>query len=266
MFCSLLIVLSAAGSLSTVEGVAAVPLNFLSGIFNTLSLGASNVVTDISEIQDLRDRNAELEEALAQLQPEIVQLREINSDYQRLASLLDYSSAALNQQTVAAEVISYDQNSLLRTIVVNRGVRDGIARGMPVVTGNGLIGRVLDVFATTSRILLITDPTSSVSARLQTTRAQGSIVGLLSGNLRMDLIPLEAEVQVGDIVITSGLGGNFPPDLTIGQVESVRQFEFELNQTAEVRSLVDFDTLEFVLIITNFQPVDISAFDTEGEN
>ena len=122
----------------------------------------------------------------------------------------------------------------------------------------------LTSFATSSRVLLVTDPSSAVSARLQTTRAQGSVVGLLTGNLRMIMIPLDADVQEGDIVITSGLGGNFPPDIPIGQVTSKRQFEFELNQTAEVLSLVDFDTLEFVLVITSFQPVDFSAFEDES--
>jgi rod shape-determining protein MreC len=77
------------------------------------------------------------------------------------------------------------------------------------------------------------------------------------------LIPIGQAVQEGDMVLTSGLGGNFPPDLIIGQVTSIRQFEFDLYQTAEVRSLVNFDTLEFVLVVTGFTPVDISVFINE---
>jgi rod shape-determining protein MreC len=78
----------------------------------------------------------------------------------------------------------------------------------------------------------------------------------------MQFIPVDSEVAVGDLVITSGLGGNFPPDIVIGQVTSRRKFEFELWQEAEVSSLVNFATLEFVLVITNFDPADISVFDT----
>ena len=114
-----------------------------------------------------------------------------------------------------------------------------------------------------TRVLLVNDPSSFVSGRLQTTREEGSIQGLPAGGLRMIDIPLGADVQVGDVVLTSGLGGNFPPDLLIGTVSSVRQFEFELSQEAEVRSLIDFDTLEFVLVVTSFQPVDPSIFDDE---
>lgn len=261
--CSGLILTSVAGIIAPVEGIAATPLNFLAGIFNDLTRGAGGLFSDLAEIQDLRARNAELEEALAQFQAELVELREIASDYQRLSDLLDYTSSVQNQETIAAEVINYDQNSLLRTIAINRGTRDGITRGMPVVTHQGLVGRVINVTANASRVLLVTDPSSHVSARLQTTRDQGSVQGQLTGNLRMVMIPQEAEVRVGDLVFTSGLGGNFPSDIPIGQITSKHQFEFELNQEAEVHSLVDFDTLEFVLVITSFQPIDLSAFEDE---
>jgi len=261
--CGGLIIISAAGTIAPVEGVLATPLNFLSGIFNDISQTVNSAITDLSEIQELRQRNAELEEALAQFQAELVGLREINSDYQRLSDLLEYTTSVQNQEFVTADVINFDQSSLLRTIVINRGARDGIARGMPVVTRQGLVGRIVEVSANASRVLLINDPSSYVSVRLQTSRAEGSVEGQLTGNLRMIDIPLNADVREGDLVLTSGLGGNFPADIVIGQVTSTRQFEFELNQEAEVRSLINFDTLEFVLVVTSFQPVDISVFENE---
>ena len=260
-FCLGLMFLSQAGVLAPVEGIAAVPLNFISGIFNNVALQLTGGVTDIAELQNLRQRNADLEEALAQFQSELVELREIASDYERLTELLDYTTRATNQEFVAADVINVDQSNLLRTITSNRGARDGIAPGMPVVSGQGLIGQVLDVSANASRVLLITDRSSAISARLQTSRVEGSVQGQLSGNLRMTMIPLDQAVGVGDLVITSGLGGNFPPDIVIGVVTSIRQFEFELFQEAEVTSLNNFDTLEFVLVMTSFEPVDLSIFE-----
>jgi rod shape-determining protein MreC len=263
-FCFGLMVLSQTGLLGPLETVASAPLNLISGIFNNIALSITGGVTDITELQNLRQRNADLEEALAQFQSELVELREIASDYERLTELLDYTTRATNQEFVAADVINVDQTNLLRTITINRGARDGIAAGMPVVTGQGLIGRILDVSANASRVLLITDRSSAISARLQTSRVEGSVQGQLSGNLRMTMIPLGQVVEVGDLVITSGLGGNFPPDIVIGVVTSTRQFEFELTQEAEVTSLNNFDTLEFVLVMTSFEPVDLSIFqDTE---
>jgi len=261
LVCFILLFGSISGRLGGVENILSTPLQFISTFFNQAARSINDIFSNFSDNQTLRERNAELEEALARSQAELVELREIASDAARLAELLDYVSATDNQETLTAEVIGYDQNSLIRTIIINKGARDGVAVGMPVVTKQGLVGRIIDVTALAARVLLITDPSSSVSARLQTSRAQGIVQGRLTGNLRMGLIPLEASVEVGDVVLTSGLGGNFPPDIVIGQVTSVRQFEFELNQEAEVRSLVSFDTLEFVLVVTNFVPIDISVFD-----
>ncbi len=263
--CAGLIVTSQIGLLAPVESIAAAPLNLLSGLFNRLALGLTNGAEDFAELQSLRERNADLEEALAQFQAELVELREIASDYQRLSELLDYTATVSNQEYLAANVINVDTSGFLRTITLNRGTRDGVALGMPVVTRQGLVGRVLEVSANAARVLLVTDPSSAVSARLQTTRVEGSVVGQLSGNLRMTFIPIGQTIQEGDLVITSGLGGNFPPDMVIGQVTSIRQFEFELYQEAEVRSLNNFDTLEIVLVVTNFQPVDLSVFEENGE-
>lgn len=258
-----LIVSSRLGLLRPVEGVASLPLNFISGIFNRITLAVSGSVGDLADIETLKARNADLEEALVKFQSELVDLREVASDYQRLAELLDYTSVAVNQEYLTANVIANaDANSQLRTIVIDRGARDGIAIGMPVVTRQGFVGRILNVSANASRVLLITDPTSAISGRLQTTRAEGTVVGDLSGNLNMTFIPLSAVVQEGDLVITSGLGGNLPPDIVIGQVTSRRQLQFELFQEAVVRSLNNFDTLEIVLVITNFQPVDLSIFES----
>ena len=267
LLCVGLIAASRAGILAPVEGIISVPINAVSGFFNRVALRISTTAADLADIQSLRQRNADLEEALAQFQSELVDLREIASDYNRLTDLLDYTSSVQNQQFVTADVVGFDSNNAMRTISINRGARDGIATGMPVVTRQGLVGRIIDVSANASRVLLINDPTSAVSARLQTSRAlgdiDGSVIGLTSGNLRMTLIPLDAGVQEGDLVMTSGLGGNFPADIVIGQVTSVRSQQFELYQEAEVRSLINFDTLEFVLVVTSFQPIDLSVFESD---
>lgn len=256
-----LIVASRAGVLAPVEDLLSVPLNAVSGVFNRVALAINDNLSRFSDIQTLQSRIADLETALALYQSELVELREVNSDYQRLSDLLRYTTSVRNQETVTGNVIAVDESGFLRTITVDRGTRDGVAIGMPVVTGQGLVGRVIRVSATASRVMLVTEPSSAVSARLETTRVQGTVRGQPAGTLLMDMIPLDAQVQNGDLVLTSGLGGNFPPDIVIGQVTSVRLASTGLNQVAQVRSLINFDTLEFVLIVTNFQPVDLSVFE-----
>ncbi|NDJ61184.1 MAG: rod shape-determining protein MreC [Chloroflexi bacterium] len=252
---------SQTGLLAPLEALVATPLNAVSGVVNRFTNNLSAGVEDLAEIRSLQQRVAELEEALAQYQSELVELREIESDYGRLIDLLDYTSAADAQEFVTADVIARDQNSLFRSITINRGTRNGVAVGMPVVTRAGLVGRVTQVSANASRVMLVTDPSSWVSARLQISRAEGSVQGQLAGTLLLTLVPTGQAITEGDLVLTSGLGGNFPPDIVIGQITSVSDIEFALYQEAQVRSLINFDTLEFVLVVTNFQPVDLSVFE-----
>ncbi|MBL8157059.1 MAG: rod shape-determining protein MreC [Anaerolineae bacterium] len=265
-FCLGLIFASQLGLLGPVRGLLATPINWISGLFNRATLDVVESVDQSNDPEVLQRRNADLEEALAQFQAELVDLREIASDYQRIAELLNYTSSRQNEEYVTADVIALaDANVPLRTIVINRGARDGVAIGMPVVTQQGLVGRIIDVTANASRVLLVADSSSAISGRLQTTRAEGSVVGQPAGDLLMVFIPLDALVPEGDLVITSGLGGNLPSDIVIGQVTAVQQREFDLTQQATVRSLINFDTLEIVLVITSFQPVDLSVFETPPE-
>lgn len=253
--------LAVAGVLTPAESIAAAPLHGVSGALNRLSLTLNRAFEELNSLGQLRQRIARLEEQLASRQIEIIQLREAASDYDRLVGLLSYTTALENQEFLTADVIAFDPSGIARSMIINRGTRDGVAVGMPVVTDLGLVGRIVRVSANAAQVQLIHDENSSVSARLQTTRAEGSIIGQASGVLRMTFIDLDENITQGDLVITSGLGGNFPPDLVVGQVTSIRQFEFELFQEAEVRSLINFDILEFVLVITSFQPIDISVFD-----
>ena len=263
--CGGLILLSVSGALTSVEGVVAAPLQGLSGLFNRLSLSLSSTLEELNDLGQLRERIAALEEQLARRQIESIQLREAASDYERLIDLLSYTSALENQEFLTADVIAVEQTGIARNVFINRGTRDGIAVGMPVTTSLGLVGRIIDVSANAAQVQLINDENSAVSSRLQTSRAHGSIIGQASGVLRLTMVDLDEEIRQGDLVITSGLGGNFPADIVVGQVTSVRQFEFELFQEAEVRSLIDFETLEFVLVITSFEPIDLTVFEQETE-
>ena len=132
---------------------------------------------------------------------------------------------------------------------------------MPVVTNQGLIGRVDAVIADAARVQLITDPASRVNVRLQNAETEASLVGSVTGDLTLELIPQDINVQSGDLVLTSGLGGGYPPDLIIGQVVNVRSRDFDLFQQATVQPVVDFNRLAIVLVIVNFKPVDFSPLE-----
>ena len=141
---------------------------------------------------------------------------------------------------MAATVIGRDPSPFLQYAIINRGSDDGLRRGMPVVTQQGLVGRIAAVTAGAARIQLITDPGSKINVRIQPSSAGAVLQGEITGDVSLDMIPQSANVQTGDLVLTSGLGGNYPPDILIGQVTGVRSRDNDLFQSASVQPVVDF--------------------------
>jgi rod shape-determining protein MreC len=209
------------------------------------------------DIVALRQRNAELESEVSRLQGQVIELQQKVDETEILAALVDFSRANPENAYKGAAVVGRDPSPFLHYIIINRGSNDGILRGMPVVTNQGLIGRVEAVIADASRVQLITDPASAINVRLQNTNTDAVLVGSVTGDLALDMISQDVTVEPGDVVLTSGLGGGYPPDLIIGQVLNVRKRDYELFQQASIQPAVDFARLEIVLVITNFRPVDI---------
>jgi rod shape-determining protein MreC len=158
-------------------------------------------------------------------------------------------------------VIARDPSNLQRYIILDIGEEAGIARNMPVVTDRGLVGRISAVGVGWSRVLLIIDVSSSVNALTQSTRASGLVQGQVDGSLVIRAIPQADTVSVGDTVFTSGLGGDLPRQILIGQITKVQRKDYDLYQVATVQPTVDFDHLEIVLVVTGFQPIE----ETPGE-
>jgi rod shape-determining protein MreC len=244
-------------------------LGFISNNFNTLLVSAQSwVSTRFVVIQDfltvprdvvaLRQRNAELEAEVARLQAQVVQLQSSVSEADALAALVNFSRSSPENSYSAASVIGRDPSPFLRYIIIDKGSSNGLLRGMPVVTDQGLVGRVDAVISSAARVQLITDASSAVNIRLEKAKKEAILTGTVSGDLTLDLVPQDVALEVGDLVLTSGLGGGFPPDLIIGQVLNVRKRDADLFQQAIIQPVVDFTKLKIVLIITDFRPVDIA--------
>ena len=198
-----------------------------------------------------------MESEVSELQAQVIQLQQQVGETQVLAALVDFAQANPENQYKGAAVIGRDPSPFLHYVIINRGSNDGIRRGMPVVTDQGLVGRVDAVIADASRVQLITDPASTVNVRLQNAETDASLSGSITGDLRLDFVSQDTSIQSGDLVLTSGLGGGYPPNLIVGQVGNVRTNDVDLFQQANVQPVVDFNRLQIVLIITNFEPVDI---------
>ena len=223
--------------------------------FATRSQAIQEFLAAPRDIITLRTRNAELEAQVSQLQTQVIDLQQRVNETEILAALVDFSRANPESSYKAASVIGRDPSPFLHYVIINRGSNDGIQRGMPVVTNEGLVGRVDAVIADAARIQLITDPASSVNIHLKNANTDALLVGSVTGDVSLDLISQDATVDSGDLILTSGLGGGFPPDLIAGQVINVRKLPAELFQQATVQPAVDFSRLQIVLIITNFRAI-----------
>ena len=158
---------------------------------------------------------------------------------------------------IVARVLGQESNNFLKFLRIDLGAAQGIRVGMPVVTDLGLVGRISKVEASTADVLLITDVSSAVNARLQNSRLTGVIRGDPGGALLMDFIPQGVEFGRNEVIVTSGLGSSFPSGINIGQVVLRIQNDIESAQQATVAPIVNFDALELVAVVTNFNPLDV---------
>ena len=254
------LVLALTGNLDDAEGPLFRLLAPLQERLSAVGQGISDVIQTTRDLRDLRDRNEQLTELVNELAVENVRLKELEAENAILRDLLDYADASLGSDFTATEVrtrvVSWEPSNLLQYIMISAGTEDGLAVGMPVVTERGLVGRIDEVYPRSARVRLIIDADSSVNALVQRTRATGIVTGGAGRQLTLDYLPQEGDVvAVGDIILTSGLGGGFPRRLVIGQVVEIIQKDYEIFQQAIIRPTVDFDRLEIVLVITNFSPL-----------
>ncbi|MBK8420197.1 rod shape-determining protein MreC [Candidatus Villigracilis saccharophilus] len=226
-------------------------------------LGVQDFFTAPRDIVSLRTRNVELETQVSQLQAQVIELQQRVNETEILAALVDFSRTNPESTYKAAAVIGRDPSPFLHYIIINRGSNDEILRGMPVVTNQGLVGRIDAVIADAARVQLITDPGSAINSSLQNAKTTAVTFGSVTGDISLDMISQNVVVQAGDLVLTSGLGGGYPSDIPIGQVLTIRSLEFELFQQATIQPAVDFTRLAIVLVITNFSPVDIAPLEPQ---
>jgi rod shape-determining protein MreC len=201
-----------------------------------------------SEIGQLRTENLRLREEVERLSEEVTRLREQAQATQRLERLLAFRQQHAGR-AIGARVIGREISQWFSVVLIDRGARDGVSRNASVVAADGLIGRVIAVTPTTAQVMLITDARSAVGVVLQQSREAGVIDGTGERLLRLKYVSRAREIALGELAVTSGLGGVFPRGLPVGVVTSVVREQGAVYQEARVRPAVDLDHLEEVLVV-----------------
>jgi len=215
---------------------------------------ARDVWTDYIALVHTRRENRELKREMERLRFRCEAVRGLEKENSRLRAMLDYRSARPELALVPSEIVAHDITAMFRTVVIDRGRASGIAEGTPVVAPEGLVGSVTAVTPHTSQVLLITDPTSSVPAIIEETGIKGIVRGTGTDLLTMEYVRSTEVVGAGNAVVTSGLGGRFPPGITIGRVVDVRRDPRKMFLRITVRPSVEMSRIEAVF-----------GVDTDGE-
>ncbi|HWH57469.1 MAG TPA: rod shape-determining protein MreC [Terriglobales bacterium] len=212
-----------------------------------LQTGTGNLWHNYVYLRGVRQENRDLQEKLQKLQLEQVRLQQDATQARRLQSLLGFKEQFIDQ-TIAAQVIGSSGSEQSRVVYIDKGSTDGIKEGMPVISAEGIVGKVILVQSSVSQVLLINDQTSGVGTILEQSRLQGVLKGRASGQLVLDKVMSEEDVKTGERVLTSGGDQIFPKGLPVGTIGEVKRGGEFLQ--VQVKPAAALNHLEEVLVIT----------------
>ncbi|MBN2169315.1 MAG: rod shape-determining protein MreC [Actinobacteria bacterium] len=230
-------------------------------IISPISSGVSKVFRPIKDgfinifrLPTLARDNADLEKKVEQLRRENIEFAELEKEVEELKELLNWGEEHPEMETVGTEIIAQSPDNWQRLMVVKKGSSSNVQKYMAVVSASGLVGRIISVGSYSSVVQLITDSRSGVGVRVQRSRETGIIEGMNSNVLRFVPMNEEADMKVGDVIETSGMGGTVPPGIAIGKVKKIKKRTEGLSELVEVEPFVEFSKLNNVLIIITPEP------------
>ena len=217
----------------------------VAGIFRPIGAFFST----LANLGNLRRENEELRAQIARTHQDQAQFTNLRREFEELQRLLDLKQR-YDLPTRGATVIGESVSNFEWAVIIDRGSSDGVTLDMPVIAADGLVGRVVKISPTSSKVMLISDPDSRVGVKLASSGERGLLVGGRGEELRLDLINPDTEVLPAEPVLTSGYQGSlFPPGIPVGQVTRATTSEIELTRPVFVRPYVDFSRLSHVLLV-----------------
>jgi rod shape-determining protein MreC len=224
-------------------------------VASTVATDVGDVVSGVTQGYRWRDENKTLQDRVGILMRQNMLLQARLHDDGILRSMLQYDDLNNHMEFLTARVIMQDPNALAPYILINRGTRDGLRRGMTVVQQHGyFVGSIVDLTTNAAKIQLVTSPSSSVGAMDLKTRASGLVEGQYSGLPQLHWVVANSTLHKLDFIVTSGQENLFPRTILIGQVVSVQHQNSALFQSAVIQPAADLSDLEMVQVIRNFIP------------
>jgi rod shape-determining protein MreC len=226
-----------------------------------LQTGTGNLWHNYFYLRGVRQENRDLKLKIQQMEIEQVRLNQDAEQAHRLQALLGFKEQFISQ-TMAAQVIGSSGTDQSRSVYIDKGSRDGVRADMAVITSDGIVGKVLRTFKTTSQVLLINDQTSGVGSILEKSRLQGVLRGTPMGEVVLEKVMSDETVEPGEKVLTSGGDEIFPKGLAVGTVTKVSPGP-ELFLNIRIKPAADLNRLEEVLIVTQYKETEPVVSDAE---
>ena len=257
--CLLLLTLQMRGRASGASDALAIFTTPVQTVVSRVNRTAFGLWSTYQDWKNVRIENRRLRDEAQRLRVESLRVSEVDEENRRLRRLLQLKEA-LPLQTLSGEVIGREWGGWVRSLTVNRGRSSQVVRLTAVIGPDGLIGRIVDVRGGSSVVQVLTDPASTVGAHVVRTRTPGIIEGEARGTIRFKYMARDgAGMQVGDMVVTSGLGGLFPRGIPIGRVRSIDDRGSALFHYAQITPAVDFARIDEVLLLTGDAARDVAA-------
>ncbi len=203
----------------------------------------------------LQEENNMLKKQIAELQTEVIELQQTVKEADVLYALLGFARGRPEETYIPATVIGTDPSPFLKYVLIDQGSDDGVRYGMPVVTDKGLVGRIEAVTASAARVKLITDSTSMINGTILEAETECVIQGSVTGDVTVEMVSQDANLASGQVIQTSGLGGEYPAGVIVGQILNVKN-ESGTFLSASIQTAEDFSSLGAVLVVASFQSSD----------
>ena len=257
--CLLLLTLQMRGGASGASDALAIFTTPVQTVVSRVNRTAFGLWSTYQDWKNVRAENRRLRDEAQRLRVESLRVSEVDEENRRLRRLLQLKEA-LPLETISGEIIGREWGGWVRSLTVNRGRTSRVVRLTAVIGPDGLIGRIVDVRGGSSVVQVLTDPASTVGAHIVRTRTPGIIEGEARGTIRFKYMARDgAGIQVGDMVVTSGLGGLFPRGIPIGRVRSIDDRGSALFHYAQIAPAVDFARIDEVLLLTGDAARDVAA-------
>lgn len=218
------------------------------GILQTFYLPFASIKNSIQELRQVHVENTRLRESLVDANVKLSMLEEAGRENIRLRAVLGFEPPS-GYSLLPARVIAVIGDRIPMEAVINRGYLDGVAVNEPIINEEGLLGKVVSVSHSFSTVQLLTDPTNRVAVRISESREMGIAKYIMSQGLIVDNVPYQGDVKQGDLVVSSGLGGLYPPGLVVGTVIGVERPKQEPFLSIRLAPAADFNSLDELFIL-----------------